>query len=306
MQRIAKSLKALSGKARWYTVQSLREKGMLRTAGMWMQWIVSRARFFTYEPVRKLHPIVPSPIFDRDDSRSRIAVQIHMYYLDLLDEMIDFTNLIPYRFDCYISTDSKDKADMIRQRFARDSKARRTEVRCFENVGRDVAPLILQMSPIISDYDYILHLHTKYSAHDHFGNQWRAHLLNSLLASEGHIAALLGIMEEDHRIGIIFQRTYWRVKPSLGWKGNKTTSKALFTRMGLKDIRLKEPQFPAGNMFWARTRAVLPLFRCDLTVEDFEHEAQQVDGTLAHSIERCWGYIAASQEYSYLRVSKGS
>lgn len=31
----------------------------------------------------------------------------------------------------------------------------------FENRGRDVAPFIEQMSPIISDYTYICHIHSK-------------------------------------------------------------------------------------------------------------------------------------------------
>ena len=50
--------------------------------------------------------------------------------------------------------------------------------------------------------------------------------------------------------------------------------------------------FPAGNMFWARTAAVKPLFALNLKQSDFPQEAGQEYATLAHQIERAWVYVA--------------
>lgn len=284
------------------TKESLRKDGFLQTCKLGGRWLASRSRWFTYEPVCRLTPVQPSSEFERKDASPRIAVQIHLFYLELLDELIAYTNHIPYRFDCYISTDSEEKADEIRRRFAAVSCAQHTEVQVFANRGRDVAPYVLQLAPVIDRYDYLLHLHSKYSKHDDFGNDWRNMLLHSLLASSGHVSAILERMEMDPTLGLVFQRTYWRVKPSLGWKGNKEASRAFMARMNLEGGMRQEPQFPAGNMFWSRTAAVLPVFRCGLTMDDFVEEAKQVDGTLAHCIERCWGCVAASQGYGFLRV----
>lgn len=284
------------------TNESLRKHGLLQTCRLGGRWIASRSRWLCYEPVCKIIPEQPSLVFEREDASPRIAVQIHLFYLELLDEMIEYTNHIPYRFDCYISTDTEEKASVARRQLATASHAVRTEVQVFANRGRDVAPFLLQLAPVIDSYDYVLHLHTKYSKHDDFGNIWRRKLLQSQLASTGHVAAVLDRMETDTALGLVFQRTYWRVKPSLGWKGNEEASRAFLARMGLEESMCRNPQFPAGDMFWAKTKAVLPVFRCGLTMDDFAEEAKQVDGTSAHCIERCWGCVVASQGYTYLRV----
>ena len=61
-----------------------------------------------------------------------------------------------------------------------------------------------------------------------------------------------------------------------------------------------EPDFPAGNMLWLRTKAVNNLFHCNIKPHDFEDEMGQLDGTLAHSIEHSWFYIASANHYSAL------
>lgn len=284
------------------TTESLRKYGFLQTCRISGRWIVSQARWLSYESVCKLRPIHPSPTFDYGEERPRIVVQIHLFYPELLKEMIAYTNHIPYRFDCYISTDTEEKAERIRECFACDSHAEHTEVQVFANRGRDVAPLVLQLTPVIDHYDYLLHLHTKHSLHDDFGERWRIYLMNTLLASADYVAALLAKMEAPKKIGLVFQRTFRHVKPALGWKGNRRASKAFLARMQLERSMCREPRFPAGNMFWAKTAAVSPVFHCGLTTDDFPAESSQLDGTLAHCIERCWGCVAASQGYKILRV----
>ncbi len=284
------------------TLQTLRTEGFRQTCKLGRQWIVSRGRYLRYEPACKVRAMKPVPAFERADGSPRIAVQVHLFYPELLEETIACTNRIPYTFDCYLSTDTREKAALIRERFARDSRAAKVVVTCFENRGRDIAPLVLQLGPVLERYDYLLHLHTKYSRHGGFGNRWRLYLLRTLLDSPGYIAALLAKMEAEPRIGLVFQRTYRRVKPSLGWKNNRGKSRDFLARMGIADYMVETPQFPAGDMFWGKTAALAPVFRCGLTADDFSAEAGQLDGTLAHCIERCWAIVAASQGYGFSRV----
>jgi lipopolysaccharide biosynthesis protein len=52
---------------------------------------------------------------------------------------------------------------------------------------------------------------------------------------------------------------------------------------------LKEPGeygFFASTMFWCRLDSIRPLLNLHLLPEDFESESGQIDGTLAHGIER--------------------
>lgn len=59
--------------------------------------------------------------------------------------------------------------------------------------------------------------------------------------------------------------------------------------------------FPAGSMFWAKTDALLPLFK-NIKATDFQEEDNQRDGTFAHAIERVLVILAQSRGYDYLQT----
>lgn len=284
--------------------QFLCDNGLGATFLQGVRWLVTRPKLLIYEPVKRLPDIARNPNFDQLSQAPRVAVQLHVFSPKLLDELIDYTNRIPYRFDCFVSTDTEEKAADIRSRMIKRSRAERVNVAVYPNRGRDVAPLLLQLASVIPRYDYLLHLHTKGSVHGNFGDRWRRYLLDSLLASSDYIAAILQCFEDDPKLGLVFQRTYWRVKPSLGWKHNCKPGEAFMSRLGLTETLPAYPQFPAGNMFWARAEAVMPMFQAGLTMDDFPEEAQQLNGTPAHCAERCWGCVTQQQGYTYLRVTR--
>ena len=61
--------------------------------------------------------------------------------------------------------------------------------------------------------------------------------------------------------------------------------------------------FPVGNMFWARVDAILPFFT-NIQMSDFPIEKGQVDGTIAHAIERLWVYVAEYNGYTFSYCGK--
>ena len=85
--------------------------------------------------------------------------------------------------------------------------------------------------------------------------------------------------------------------------------KKLLHFAGKKESELKNIDktfFPAGDMFWFRGRAIKPIVDMDLSAQEFEIEQGQVDGTLAHAIERMFPYfgsIAGMSSKSYLSDS---
>ena len=71
---------------------------------------------------------------------------------------------------------------------------------------------------------------------------------------------------------------------------NRQELEALCVRVGVPLPDYERAVFASGSMFWARASALEPILDAGLCSADFENENGQVDGTLAHSIERFLGW----------------
>ena len=115
-------------------------------------------------------PKIQKEIF-QNEKEVRIAVQIHIYFTELLEEIGAQLDMIPFSYDLYITTDSEEKKVAIMA--ALKEKAHRIVTDVVPNRGRDVAPFLIQMQPVISQYDYIGHFHTKKTETSNYGDAWR-------------------------------------------------------------------------------------------------------------------------------------
>lgn len=232
-------------------------------------------------------------------SKAQICLQIHIFYLDLLENIVTEINKIPYALDCYISTDSTDKAEYIRNYFKSHSNAVNVIVEIYDNKGRDVYPLIAQMSKYVTKYKFICHMHTKKSKIDIFGDNWREYLFGSLFGSKENIENILKNLEMNKGLGIVFPKPFQNLENAIHWGLNKELAENVLQKL---DIDIKLPVnnivFPVGNMFWARVDAVLPIFTNTLA-NNFPNEKGQADGTIAHAIERLWVYTAEYNGYTF-------
>ena len=59
-----------------------------------------------------------------------------------------------------------------------------------------------------------------------------------------------------------------------------------------------EFNFPIGNMFWARTAALKPLFELNLKYEDYPEESLPSDGTILHALERITPFVVEKEGYT--------
>lgn len=251
--------------------------------------------------LRDSSPCCETVDFDQD-SRTRIAVHVHLYYMELMDEIIRVLNHIPYVFDCYVSTDTPAHKTEITTALEAHCKCRKVYVETFINRGRDVAPFLVQMAPVINQYDYICHIHSKRTKTTEYGDNWRSYLFRHLLGSEAFLKRLFTQFERDKRLGVIFPVSYPPLEDILAWENNREGVSHLLARIGYNK-KLPDPlTFPAGNMLWVRSKAVKALFDLGLQQTDFPEEAGQVDETLAHCVERVWVYVAQKAGYHYKKV----
>ncbi|MBR7071472.1 MAG: glycoside hydrolase family 99-like domain-containing protein [Clostridia bacterium] len=117
----------------------------------------------------------------------KIAVQVHMFYTETLAETIENLNKIPYPFDCFFSTDTEEKATLIRQTLKEKCNCEHFTVELFDSRGRDVAPFLVQMADRIDDYDYICHIHSKRTVTGDHGNEWRKYIFRHLFGSKEYL-----------------------------------------------------------------------------------------------------------------------
>jgi O-antigen biosynthesis protein len=236
----------------------------------------------------------------------RIGVFAHIFYPDLVREVIEYTNNIQFpNCTIFISTDEFIKTDYIRQCFTEKSN-HNFEVRVLPNRGRDIAPMIIGYADRLREIDFGVHIHTKRSTH--YGktfDRWRRYLYDHNLGSSELINSIVALLA-DHKLGVVFPKHYPPLEKQINWGTNFSKVQGLLELMGHKLSQDTLLELPSGSMFWFRSEALAPLLELNLTLEMFDPEAGQVDGTLAHAIERSFLYTAEVAGYDWLRITLDS
>lgn len=227
-----------------------------------------------------------------------IAVHVHLYYVDLIDEFVEYLNNIPYNFDLFVSCREGSDLKDITNKLKSISKVKNVYAEITINRGRDIAPLYVQFGERISKYDYFLHIHTKkslYSGKERYG--WRQYSLDCLLGNKDIVKSIFNLFESDRNVGLFIPQLYDDVPAlALDWLANAHQGREILNNLG---IEFEDGIFtyPVGSFFWAKMDAVKPLFDYKFKYEDFPDEAGQTDGTTAHALERAIAFVSKSRGY---------
>ena len=240
-----------------------------------------------------------------------IAVQIHVFYLDILPSLIERLNSIPLKYDLYISTNSKEKKEYIIKSLE-NSNANKYEIKIFENKGRDVYPFITQIQSKYKRYKYICHLHTKKSKHKKLlGANWSEYLYNNLIGDKYIINDILYEFQRYNKLGFIIPEAYYQIirgikefensnlaLNAINIKNMNFLLKRIFHKNNVVGDKLV---FPLGDMFWAKTKSIYQIFNIRL---QFPEELGQTNDTIMHSIERIWLYLVKLNGFFYKSIFK--
>lgn len=231
----------------------------------------------------------------------RVAAVAHIFYVDLAEKMKNLMYNIPVPFDIYISTQSEDKKIALEKIFS-DFKRGKVVIKVFENRGRDIAPTFVGFKDIYKDYDLCVHIHSKKSPHDSTLAGWGEYLYKSLLGSREIVSGIFHIMENE-KVGVVFPQYFEPLIRGINFGENFELAKKFLSRINIEIKEKSFLEFPMGSMFWFKPAAMLPILESGLTFEDFPEEAGQVDGTIAHAIERIFLHVAAKQGFSFAKVT---
>ena len=134
---------------------------------------------------------------------------------------------------------------------------------------------------------------------------WRRYLFNNLLGDSNIISEIISYFENSNKIGIIFPETYYLIYNETKKLKKKTKKyinfilKKLFPRNSIGILK----NFPAGNMFWSRTEAILQIFIYNFN-KYFDEENEQTNDTIMHGIERVWLYLVKLNGFYYKTIFK--
>ncbi len=231
----------------------------------------------------------------------RLVAVCHIFYIETAPAIRRLLNNLPPFADIAISTDTAAKASEIEALF--EDWTGRVDIRLVPNRGRDIAPKLVAFTDLYSRYDLVLFLHSKKSLTSSVGDRWRDVLLHSLAGSPDIVRSILDIFHHHPEIGMVICPHFEAIREWIGWNYNFPRGCRLARRMGILLTPEHVLDFPSGSMFWARPAALQPLLDLRLKVDDFPFENNQVNGTLAHAIERLLLFVCEHAGFRWVKVA---
>ena len=238
-------------------------------------------------------------------TNKRIALVIHVYYMDLLDKTIEYITAMPEGCDIIITVGSQRNLQLVKERC--EGLPYHIDVRLIENRGRDVSALLIGGGKNLMQYDYVCFAHDKKVTQlspQSIGDGFAYKCFENILASKEYVSNVIALFENNPRLGIAMptppNHADYFPGYTFPWGPNFVGTKEILSDLGFKNIPLdvtKEPVAPMGTMFWFRPKAFHGLLDREWKYSDFPPEPNKVDGTMLHFIERAYGYVPQGNGY---------
>lgn len=222
-----------------------------------------------------------------------ITVFVHVHYPDIWEDISDFIAerlVVPFRL-VLTTTDEAATLSLPQTHHLVSYRIMR-----IENRGRDILPFLRALA-YEEDFEVGLKLHTKKSPQRTDGSHWRTELLESLLPGNGCTQSISQRIFDNRHIGLVTPAGYCLpVKPWIltNWAAMQRAMEVVGD--GLHEVDMEDAYFAAGSMFWFRRSALAALSDTRI-MSLFEPEEGQLDGTMAHGMERLFAVEARRQNF---------
>lgn len=222
--------------------------------------------------------------------KKEYAVVVHIFYTDLWAEIEKELSALEIEFDLYITLGCADEERQeMRNNILRVLP--NAAIIDFPNHGRDVYPFIQLINyGYLDDYTCVCKIHTKKSLHRDDGDFWRQHLIRGILQRENTGSFLKQFLKHTDSAVWVSEGQNYSGEEWVGSNTNTLSTLALRSGIIMNDFNVS---FPAGSMYWVKPLIIDMLRSTELEYTDFEVEDGQIDGTVAHAIERLIGVIVS-------------
>jgi len=239
---------------------------------------------------------IDSGSIDASNLKTKIALHIHVFYPEVLREILGRLAFNITRPDLFISISNPNIEDVV-EKIISTYDGRVVRAVLTPNCGRDIGPFVTEFGKeIIESYEIIGHVHTKISPHaaNEVGKNWSNFLLENLLGNEFNpmVDKILHSMSNNESVGLVYPDD----PLPIGWDKNYKYAFELACKLNIQKPLDKHINFPVGTMFWARTKKLTSLIELGLNWSDYPAEPLPIDGTMLHSIERLIPYLPTQVE----------
>lgn len=223
-----------------------------------------------------------------------IAVVLHLSNLDVWHQYWTALKKLPSNASFFIST-TLEQQEAVTQIVQKDLA--QAHFFAFENRGRDFGALISLIKQVpLHQFDLVLKLHTGNTEYysEIPNDQWLMELVNRLLP-KGRLNLIFKHFNNDTSIGLLGPReNHWSLK-KLFFNEDTVKHWNMLTGIRNQSVFPEDPYFMAGGMFWARGSIFKGFADLSLSQSQFEVNSKELDGTLAHALERYVCLIAFDQ-----------
>lgn len=227
-----------------------------------------------------------------------VAIFIHLYYVDLMEECFGYIREACRACDVYISTSVETIAEYIEGECEK-CNIKNCKIEIINNRGQDIAALLLYHAKTMKKYQYVCFVHDKKSSSyvaEEDGYLWFRTIWENMLASQGYITNIIREFEKDKRLGMLsVPEPFWGDclrSVENGWVTNFNETYALAERLGLVCKPEKcYPPITIGTAFWARSDSILPILNEPFTLEEFPDQGA---GALSYAVERILPFVVQS------------
>ena len=229
----------------------------------------------------------------------KVASICHIYYEDLLDEMIIYhKNLLKININVDFYFCLVNDSSSISQKLWVSDRLKKEFPNChvdiYDNKGLDIGTFLLTIKKIYhKKYDYIVKTHTKKSiktSGKYFGEKWRRNLM-SILSEDNIYKIEKLLLEQTEMIG----SSKWKIQ----YENDSFNKKNINDLLNELKITTKNKSFIGGTMFWMNFKNISKhltisniQYYYDL-LEDgyFSQVNNESNEYLTHSFERLFGYM---------------
>ena len=232
----------------------------------------------------------------------KILVVLHLHYPELVDRCMKYVESIPDFCDVAITSSNEEVLNLLREK---KNQSRLYDVVQKDNRGRDISAFLVALREKILQYEVVCFTHDKKGKTEEkiaAASEFMYCLWENTLASRDYIFNVLLTLQRNQNLGLLLPPEV--IHPDFMpfiydiWGPNFENLEKLVRDLNLNcDITYDKRPLSVGTAFWAKTKALTPLFEKEWRYEDFPQEPMGNDGTISHAIERVFAYVAQSEGY---------